>query len=96
MQARLQACGLTLDLDPQHTIITQPSDFNALFPGSGGALYGRASHGWTASFARPGSKTKLPGLYLAGGSVHPGAGVPMATLSGMLAAQQIMKDRVST
>ncbi|MEM1040222.1 MAG: 1-hydroxycarotenoid 3,4-desaturase CrtD [Pseudomonadota bacterium] len=95
MQARLQACGLTVELEPDHTVITQPSDFNTLFPGSGGALYGRASHGWTASFARPGSKTKLPGLYLAGGSVHPGAGVPMATLSGMLAAQQIIKDRVS-
>ncbi|MEO0546273.1 MAG: 1-hydroxycarotenoid 3,4-desaturase CrtD [Pseudomonadota bacterium] len=96
MQARLQACGLTVELEPAQTIITQPSDFNTLFPGSGGALYGRASHGWTASFARPGSKTKLPGLYLAGGSVHPGAGVPMATLSGMLAAQQIIEDRVST
>ncbi|MEL6947697.1 MAG: FAD-dependent oxidoreductase, partial [Pseudomonadota bacterium] len=67
-----------------------------LFPGSGGALYGRASHGWMASFARPGAKTAVPGLYLAGGSVHPGPGVPMATLSGMLAAQQILADRVST
>jgi len=96
MLARLEACGLSLELEPEKTIITQPADFNTLFPGSGGALYGRASHGWTASFARTGSKTRLPGLYLAGGSVHPGAGVPMATLSGMLAAQQIIEDRVST
>jgi carotenoid 1,2-hydratase len=33
-----------------------------------------------------GSRTKLAGVYLAGGSVHPGAGVPMATLSGRFAA----------
>ncbi|MEL6968473.1 MAG: 1-hydroxycarotenoid 3,4-desaturase CrtD [Pseudomonadota bacterium] len=96
MIARLSACGLTVELEPSQTVITQPSTFNTLFPGSGGALYGRASHGWMASFARPGAKTAVPGLYLAGGSVHPGPGVPMATLSGMLAAQQILADRVST
>lgn len=92
MTATLSKCGLTLE--PLQQVITQPSDFNTMFPGSGGALYGRASHGWTASFARPGAKSRIPGLYLAGGSVHPGAGVPMATLSGMLAAEQIIQDRV--
>lgn len=90
MTLTLQQCGLNLEL--QDPVITQPSNFNQLFPGSGGALYGRASHGWMASFARPGAKTKIPGLYLAGGSVHPGPGVPMATLSGMLAAEQICTD----
>lgn len=96
MHARLKACGLTLEAPRARMQATQPADFNQLFPGSGGALYGRASHGWTASFARPGTKTRIPGLYLAGGSVHPGAGVPMATLSGMLAAEQILKDHALT
>jgi len=94
--SRLTACGLSINIDTAQMGPTQPADFNQLFPGSGGALYGRASHGWTASFARPGTKSKVPGLYLAGGSVHPGAGVPMATLSGMLAAEQIIKDRALT
>ena len=35
-----------------------------------------------ASFARAGARCALPGLYLAGGGVHPGPGVPMAALSG--------------
>jgi 1-hydroxycarotenoid 3,4-desaturase len=69
--------------------MTGPDGFNDLFPASGGALYGRASHGMMASFARPGAASKLPGLYLAGGSVHPGPGVPMAVMSGRLAAAQI-------
>ena len=75
---------------------TTPSDYDRLFPGTGGALYGRASHGWMASFTRPGSRSRIPGLYLAGGSVHPGPGVPMAALSGRLAAESLIQDLVST
>lgn len=92
----LDQCGLKVELDQDLSVVTQPADFETLFPGSGGAIYGRASHGWAASFARPGTKTPIPGLYLAGGSVHPGAGVPMAALSGMLAAEQIIADRALT
>jgi 1-hydroxycarotenoid 3,4-desaturase len=89
---RLQKCGLSLSLPPDRTILTTPPDFEALFPASGGALYGRATHGWAAAFQRPGSRTRLPGLYLAGGATHPGAGVPMAALSGCRAAEAIIAD----
>jgi 1-hydroxycarotenoid 3,4-desaturase len=47
-------------------------------------------------FQRQDSSSKLPGLYLAGGSVHPGPGVPMAALSGQLAAETVMAHLVST
>jgi 1-hydroxycarotenoid 3,4-desaturase len=94
----LGQCGLTLDLNSgtAQVIRTTPNDFNQLFPGTGGALYGRASHGWIAPFQRPGSQSKLPGLYLAGGGVHPGPGVPMAALSGQLAAATVMAHLAST
>lgn len=87
----MQRCGLTVARDPARTVRTTPMGFDALFPATGGALYGQAVHGWQASFNRPGSVTRLPGLYLAGGSAHPGAGVPMATLSGRLAAAAVME-----
>ncbi len=93
MLNRLAASGLTL---AGALRATTPTDFATRFPATGGALYGRASHGWAASFRRPGARTKIPGLYLAGGSTHPGAGVPMVALSGQLAAASIMKDRAST
>lgn len=95
LRRRLQASGLSLTEEPG-TVATDPAGFAALFPATGGALYGRASHGWMASFKRPGARTRLPGLYLAGGSVHPGPGVPMAAQSGRLAADSLLQDQRST
>lgn len=92
--ALLRRCGLHLTSREQ--ILTTPADFNRLFPGTGGALYGQASHGWTASFSRPTARTPVPRLYLAGGSTHPGPGVPMAALSGRLAATRVLMDLAST
>ncbi len=77
-------------------IATGPTEFAARFPGTGGSLYGRANHGWTSAFRRPRARTKLAGLYLAGGSVHPGPGVPMAALSGRLASACLLADLAST
>ncbi|MFN3451916.1 MAG: phytoene desaturase family protein, partial [Sphingorhabdus sp.] len=95
MLARLRACGLELEEPLPHRLVT-PADFATLFPATGGALYGRASHGWAASFLRPGSRTSIRGLYCAGGATHPGAGVPMAALSGKLATQALLSDHIST
>ena len=91
----LERCGLRISRQADTTQVTTPADFNRLFPGTGGALYGRSSHGWTASFQRPGVRTRIPALYLAGGSAHPGPGVPMAALSGRSAAACVMADLVS-
>ena len=94
MMATLKRCGLQLEEPLPHQLMT-PQDWEALFPATGGALYGRASHGWAASFQRQGPKTRLPGLYCTGGATHPAAGVPMAALSGQLAARVIAKDLAS-
>jgi len=92
---QLANAGLRLLPSPHAALRTTPSDFAAAYPGSQGALYGRASQGWRASFQRPGQRTTIPGLYLAGGTAHPGPGLPMASLSGQLAAQQMLADLAS-
>jgi 1-hydroxycarotenoid 3,4-desaturase len=95
MQERLEGCGLALE-PLAEPVVTTPNDFATLFPATGGALYGRASHGWAASFLRQSARTRIPGLYCAGGSTHPGAGAPMAALSARLAVRTLLKDRAST
>ncbi|MFO0757128.1 MAG: phytoene desaturase family protein [Byssovorax sp.] len=93
--ALLRRSGLQLDPLTDPPVTTAPADFERLFPGTGGALYGPASHGAAASFTRATSRTKIPRLYMAGGSAHPGAGVPMAALSGKLAASSVLADLAS-
>ena len=86
------ACGLEIDIGSGAMVATTPAGFGGLFPGTGGALYGRASHGSMATFRRPGALSRIPGLYLAGGSAHPGPGIPMATMSGRLAAAKVAEN----
>ena len=94
--ALMQRSGLTIHRTPHNTVLTTPADFHRLFPATGGALYGQAANGWMGVFKRPASQSRLPGLYLAGGSVHPGPGVPMAAMSGRLAAEMLLASLDST
>ena len=82
-----------LQLQDAQITRTSPQEFAKLFPGRGGALYGQATHGWMSSFQRLGSQSQISNLLLTGGSTHPGPGVPMAAMSGRLAAATLM-DRL--
>lgn len=94
MLAALARRGLHLSLKAVDR--TGPAQLETLFPGTGGAIYGPAPHGPWSPFRRAGARTRLRGLWLAGGSVHPSAGVPMAVLSGLTCARQLLADRAST
>lgn len=90
--AQLAAQGLAIDAEDDGAVVTSPDDYAARFPGSGGSIYGWPTHGWSGSFRRSGSRAAVGGLYLAGGTVHPGPGVPMAALSGRIAARSVRSD----
>jgi 1-hydroxycarotenoid 3,4-desaturase len=89
---RLETFGLSFAPQPRRESLTTPAGFERLFPGSSGSLYGRSPHGLTAGLKRPLARTGVAGLYLCGGGAHPGAGVPMATLSARHAAGAILSD----
>ncbi|MEO0485370.1 MAG: 1-hydroxycarotenoid 3,4-desaturase CrtD [Pseudomonadota bacterium] len=94
--ATLKRFGLTFQTAPPDHALTTPQGWESLFPGSDGSLYGQSPHGMMAAFQRPTARTAVPGLYLVGGGAHPGAGVPMATLSALHVAEAIAQDRIST
>lgn len=59
-----------------------------------GAIYGDAPHGRLGTLRRPGPLTGgLRGLVRAGGTVHPGGGVPLVMLSGLTAARLVESGR---
>ncbi|XVU27364.1 phytoene desaturase family protein [Actinoplanes sp. CA-054009] len=66
------------------TEIRTPADLAASTAAPGGAIYGTAG-----SLMRPVNQGPLKGLYLVGGSVHPGGGLPMVTLSAQMVADEI-------
>lgn len=57
---------------------------NHLAPG--GSIYGRSSNGARAAFKRAKNRSPIDGLYLVGGSAHPGGGLPLVGLSGEIVA----------
>lgn len=93
--ARLERFGLHLTPHLTEQAMTTPAQFARLFPHSQGALYGLSPNGPLATFQRPTTRSRVTGLYLAGGGVHPGAGVPMALTSGRHAAEAALADRIS-
>ena len=94
MTALLRRCGAEIEWVQARA--RTPTGFAALYPESGGALYGRTNDGPFAGFKRPGARTAVPNLTMAGGGCHPGPGVPMSTVSGMLAAEHLMAALAST
>lgn len=55
-----------------------------------GAIYGAAPHGRLGALRRPGNRVAgVDGLWLVGGTVHPGGGLPVVTLGARAVADQI-------
>jgi len=63
-----------------------PADLQERTGAVGGAIYGTSSNGVAAAFLRPANRSPVPGLFLVGGSAHPGGGLPLVTLSARIVA----------
>ncbi len=63
-----------------------PADLEQRTGAVGGAIYGTSSNGPTAAFLRPANRSPVPGLFLVGGSAHPGGGLPLVALSAQIVA----------
>ncbi len=97
----LETLGRTAGLeDLESRIVAErvmtPADIERRFNVPRGAIYGLASHGRLRGGFKPSNRSAtVPGLYLAGGSAHPGPGMPMALMSGWIAADCVARDVAS-
>ncbi|MFE9104227.1 phytoene desaturase family protein [Actinomadura geliboluensis] len=69
-----------------------PADLRDRYGAPGGAIYGTAYGGRTAPLRRPGNRGPRRGLYLVGGSTHPGGGLPMVAMGGRIVASLLERD----
>ena len=80
----------TRGLDLAGRIVTRahrsPRDLERQTRAVGGAIYGTSSNGARAAFLRPPNEGPVRGLFLVGGSAHPGGGLPLVTLSAGIVA----------
>ena len=69
--------------------IGTPADLETASGSPGGAIYGTSSNGWRAATLRPANRSPVSGLFLVGGSAHPGGGIPLVLMSAALVAEMI-------
>lgn len=69
-----------------------PADLRDRYGAWGGAIYGTAYRGRTAPLRRPGNRGPRRGLYLVGGSAHPGGGLPLVAMGGRIVASLVEDD----
>ncbi|MGY1703809.1 phytoene desaturase family protein [Geodermatophilus sp. SYSU D00697] len=67
-------------------VVRTPADLERDTRSVGGSIYGTSSNGARAAFLRPGNAAPVPGLFLVGGSSHPGGGLPLVALSAEIVA----------
>jgi phytoene desaturase len=87
---KLNKLGIHISDHIQVEKIITPQDFYNQYRSNRGSIYGISSNDRMTAFRRPANRSReIKGLYFAGGSTHPGGGVPLAMLSGKMCAELI-------
>jgi phytoene desaturase len=69
--------------------IRTPADLERQTRAPGGSIYGTSSNGARSAFLRPANASPVPGLFLVGGSAHPGGGLPLVGMSAEIVANLV-------
>ncbi len=90
-QKILRMTGIDVAAHRECEHVLTPGDIEARTGSHHGALYGPASNRPMSAFLRHRNRDRrIRGLYFAGGSVHPGGGIPLCLLSGRI-THELMK-----
>ena len=87
---KLRRAGFDIEDSIEAEGVITPENFYELYGSNRGSIYGISSNSRSTAFKRPANRSReLRGLYFAGGSTHPGGGIPLVMLSGKIAAELI-------
>jgi phytoene dehydrogenase-like protein len=87
---RLLAVMAERGLDVRDRVIWRelrtPADVEWRTRSVGGSLHGPSNNTNRSTFVRPANRSPVPGLFLVGGSTHPGGGLPQVGMSAQIVA----------
>jgi phytoene dehydrogenase-like protein len=86
---RLDELGLRVRERMVHFEFRSPKGLANEVNAPGGSIYGSSSNGPRAAFMRAKNTSDIAGLYLVGGSAHPGGGLPLVGISAEIVAEAI-------
>ncbi len=90
--AKLRERGFDIEQHIECETVWTPGNFFSLYGSNRGSIYGISSNSRMTAFRRPPNRSRdIQGLFFAGGSTHPGGGVPLVLLSGGMAARMADK-----
>ncbi|MBN2709457.1 MAG: phytoene desaturase [Calditrichaceae bacterium] len=90
---RLKTSGIDIRRNIEFEKVHTPLTFSELYASNRGSIYGISSNSRFTTFLRPANRSRdIKGLYFAGGSAHPGGGIPLVIQSGRFAAELINRD----
>jgi len=96
LSTSLDRIGNALGKDVRGSVIARegidPAGIENRYLTNRGSIYGISSNAWNSAFLRQRAVCSRPkGLYFAGGSAHPGGGMPLVISSGMIAAGMLIE-----
>lgn len=87
---KLHRLGIDISAYIETERVFNPETFYQLYSSNRGSIYGISSNSRSTAFRRPANRSRdIEGLYYAGGTTHPGGGIPLVLLSGKITAQLI-------
>jgi phytoene dehydrogenase-like protein len=94
-QVVLSSLAARVGLDVDRVLFTEamsPADIEQRYGARHGSIYGTSSNGRRAAFVRPANRGNVRGLYLVGGTSHPGGGLPLVAASARIVADLVAAD----
>jgi phytoene desaturase len=85
--------GFSIPDKIEQELIIAPPQLEKNTLSTAGAIYGNSSNSAASAFYRhPNFSRKIRGLYLTGGSVHPGGGIPLCLASAAIVEKEILRE----